>query len=432
MKKNRPQSGSLPIRQRTISKTGHTAFEAQTWYEGLHREGNTSINPFFYGTYLAETKPNEPVTRSKLQAFQADAVGVAHQLTPDHFEKPHTFRVEWQPGKGGRLDWYVKAYRINDTMAIDGDGEGQDWVHVYGLDDTSLSDLMGSQIPEEPSYLIMNTAISSTWGFPYDAPDWCPKCYDCEDPKCACSFYPGFCEMLRSGKVTMLIDSIRVYQSRDPSVHVGGNHTLGCDPPGFPTKEWIDGHSYRYMRNPPFSYEDLKPLRPIQNGGGTCSRDTDCGSDVRHENLTAVYESMVAQGRRARQQWHANKTQGRGVCVDTFKSMVFSTISGKVCSCFSGFTGPHCLSLDHVDEAPSAHVLRMRRSPFTAIANFEVPMFFLISIATMLSLLLIVLITRVFNEKKAKMARAHLGNKLMAKTSYRDNSNMTIVSGTSI
>jgi beta-glucan synthesis-associated protein KRE6 len=61
---NRPQSGSLPIRRSRISKNGHTEFFAQTWYEGLELQGNTSINPFFYGTYLDETKPGEPVTRT--------------------------------------------------------------------------------------------------------------------------------------------------------------------------------------------------------------------------------------------------------------------------------------------------------------------------------------------------------------------------------
>lgn len=208
---------------------------------------NTSINPFFYGTYLAETKPNEPVTRTKQQAFQADAVGVAHQLTPKHFEKPHSFRLEWQPGRGGRLDWYLRDPNAKSAATNEGDGDGPKWTHVYSLKDQSLNDLMGSQIPIEPTSLIFNVAVSSTWGFPYDTPEWCPKCFDCDDPKCACSFYPGFCQMLRSGDTAMYIDHVRLYQSYDADAHVGANHTLGCDPPDYPTKEWIKGHSYRYV-----------------------------------------------------------------------------------------------------------------------------------------------------------------------------------------
>lgn len=171
--KNRPQSGSQPIRRKSYSKTGHTEFAAQTWYEGLEMHGNTSINPFFYGTYLDETKPNEPVTRTANQAFQADAIGAAHQLAESHFQTPHTFRIEWQPGPGGRIDWYVRGgekVEVNGTEhTLEMDGNGTEWIHAFSIKDKSISELMGSQIPIEPSYLIMNTAISSTWGFPYDA-----------------------------------------------------------------------------------------------------------------------------------------------------------------------------------------------------------------------------------------------------------------------
>eukprot|EP00957_Ditylum_brightwellii_P146894 11183054-Ditylum_brightwellii.AAC.1 len=101
---------------------------------------------------------------------------------------------------------------------------------------------MGSQIPNEPSYLILNTGISSTWAFPYDVPEWCSKCYDCDDPNCACSFNPGFCKMMKSGNVAMKIDSIRVYQSKNDTAHPGNKHTVGCDLPEYPTREYIKGH----------------------------------------------------------------------------------------------------------------------------------------------------------------------------------------------
>ena len=136
---------------------------------------------------------------------------------------------------------------------------------------------MGSKIPEEPSYLIFNTAISSTWAFPYNVPDWCPKCYDCDNPKCACSFNPGFCNMMKTGKVAMKIDSVRVYQSKDDNAHDGKPHTLGCDPLGFPTREFIKGYEYRYMRSAPFGYDDKHPLRDVKQGGGNCVVDEDCG-----------------------------------------------------------------------------------------------------------------------------------------------------------
>ena len=87
----------------------------------------------------------------------------------------------------------------------------------------------------------------------------------------------------------MYIDSIRVYQSNDDNAHIGHKHTLGCDPPEYPTKDYIVGNEYRYMRNPPFSYLDKHPLRPVPKGGGECNSDKDCGSHIRHVNFTEVF-----------------------------------------------------------------------------------------------------------------------------------------------
>jgi hypothetical protein len=265
------------------------------WYDNLTVAGNTSLNPFFYGTYLGETKKNEPVSRNKNQAFQADAVGAMKQIVPEHFKTPHTFRLEWQPGRGGRLDWFTKSYKKLDENGTvyhtEGDGKGQDWEHSLHIPDFSLDAAMGSKIPEEPSSIIFNTAISSTWAFPYSLPDWCPKCYDCDNPKCSCSFNPGFCGMMKTGKVALKIDSVRVYQSTDDGAHGGNPHTVGCDPVGFPTREYIKGFEYRYMRNPPFVYDDKHPLRQVKNGGGECEVDDDCGGGgVEQTDVDAGWE----------------------------------------------------------------------------------------------------------------------------------------------
>jgi Beta-glucan synthesis-associated protein SKN1/KRE6/Sbg1 len=384
--------------------------------------GNTSINPFFYGTYLAETKPNEPVTRSKQQAFQADAVGAAHQLTPSHFEKPHTFRLEWQPGPGGRLDWFVKNYKVNSTTYMDGDGDGQEWLHAYSLKDENIQQLMGSQIPIEPTYLIFNVAVSSTWGFPYDVPEWCPKCYDCDDPKCACSFYPGFCQMLRSGKTAMYIDYIRLYQSTNDSAHVGAPHTLGCDPPEYPTSEWIHGHEYRYMRNPPFSFEDTHPLRRIQNGGGACTTDDECGANINSVNHTAEFEKQqqmqqnttdgntnTANSTLSDGETSSSSVNGRGRCVPRSRGGLFgkiNTVQTTVCECNVGYTGPHCLSIDHIDETPKAHILSHTKSPFSRIYRLQLPGFLLSTLVGAVLVLIYILVHSVRQNKKFRMLAA--------------------------
>jgi hypothetical protein len=402
---NRPQSGGLPIRQDKIAENGHTELLAQSWYDGLEFHGNTSLNPFFYGTYLGETKKNEPVTRTKAQAFQADAVGAAHQLTPAHYTRAHTFRVEWQPGPGGRIDWFSKGHKINESFSMEGDGLGNDWVHAYGIKDESLKDLMGSQIPEEPTYLIFNTAVSSTWGFPYAVPEGCKKCYDCDDPKCACTFAPGFCKMLRKGDVAMKIDSVRVYQSRDPTAHVGNDHTVGCDPPKFPTRGWIKGHEYRYMRNPPFSLDDLHPLRPVQKGGGKCKTDSDCGGDLKNLNLTEIAESSD-DGRKRRLLEAENQT-GRGRCVShsDMKGFFSMKVSSNICKCNPGFTGPHCLAQAHTDDSPSAYEITRHNSLMEEMPTFRASPF-LIFIIVALCMQLVGFICYSVREKKKKLSEA--------------------------
>jgi hypothetical protein len=402
--KNRPQTGSPPIRHPTYSDTGHTFFEAQTWYDGLEFHGNTSINPFFYGTFLDETKPGEPVTRTAKEAFQADAIGAAHQLTLSHFKKPHTFRIEWQPGPGGRLDWYAQGGHrvdVNGTkQTLELDGNGTEWIHAFSLKDDSLSELMGSQIPAEPTYLIMNTAISSTWGFPYDSPSWCPKCYDCNDPKCACRFYPGFCRMLTQG-VQMRIDYVRVYQSRNDDAHVGLPHSLGCDPPEYPTKNWIEGHEYQYMRGPPFSNDDTKPLRDIKHGGGSCHQDRDCGGDLRIANLTAVYETGSDTS--------LSNATGRGYCVARPRQGIFVVqreASSGVCQCGKDFTGPHCRALAFWDNYESAYEIAIGRSPFSSIAEIQLPWFLFVTL-TVLSVMVIFVGCNSIEQKRREAKQRH-------------------------
>ena len=330
------------------------------------------------------TKPGEPVTRTKKQAFQADAVGAAHQMTPAHFTTTHTFRLEWQPGPGGRLDWFTKGHRLNETFIMEGDGLGTDWLHVYGIKDEVLKGTTGSQIPIEPTYLIFNTAVSSTWGFPYDVPEGCEKCYDCDDPKCACSLGPLFCKMLREKDVAMLIDSVRVYQSNDPSSHVGQAHMLGCDPPDYPTRGWIKGHEYQYMRNVPFSYDDKEPLRQVQRGGGKCSTHNDCGAHIRSTNLTEIYEGEDPKTDSSRK---LKNDEGRGQCIPSseFKGMYTSKDRPLlVCQCSPGYTGPHCLAQEHIDDTESAYRNMMDENLFLKVPQLRFSPFLISILAALL------------------------------------------------
>jgi len=390
---NRPQSGSQPVLKDTVTASGFTEFLAEQWYQGLELEGNTTINPYFYGTYLGETKPQEPVHRTKKQVFQADAIGAMHQITKSHFQTMHTFRLEWQPGPGGRLDWFTKDYKVNSTYHKTGDGKGQDWVKAFTIKDESLN-ITGAQIPIEPSYLIFNTGISSTWGFPYDVPDSCAKCFDCNNATCACSFYPGFCNMMKQSRVAMYIDHVRVYQSSNHSAHVGSPHSLGCDPVEYPTREFIKGHEYEYMRAAPFVFDDKGPLKKkIRIGGGECKTNSDCGGIDDDDDKDISSNSSSS----------SDESKGSGKCVTGyFDQGIFGggSIFASRCECNKGYVGPKCLIADKKDDEPGAMELRSSTKIFHNLPTPTVPILLVSAISSLIVTMLVVGLTQVVRKHR--------------------------------
>jgi hypothetical protein len=165
-------------------------------------------------------------------------------LNESYWSKFHTFRCEWQPGPKGYLHWYV------------------DNVFKFGIEEESLK-IMDTHIPQEPSYIIFNTAISTSWGFPN--PPWGCTEYDCKTTSGRCGFNPGFCQSLPA---EYQIDWVRVYQDKSNTYQ-----TVGCNPKDFPTRKWILAHEYRYK-----SDDDYHALKAVPTGGETCAKDTECGT----------------------------------------------------------------------------------------------------------------------------------------------------------
>jgi beta-glucan synthesis-associated protein KRE6 len=160
------------------------------------------------------------------------------------WDKMHTFRLEWQPGPQGYVHWYI-------------DGEYKFGIEADGLIKES------SAIPNEPSYIILNTAISTTWGFPTTPKD-CDT-FDCKRDDGICGFSEGFCDMMPA---FFKLDHVRVYQNKaDPEM------TVGCNPKEYPTKTFIKAHEYRYMK-----LTDKISLQPLVVGGEKCETDGHCGT----------------------------------------------------------------------------------------------------------------------------------------------------------
>jgi hypothetical protein len=244
IREGRPSPGSLP--------------DPKHWYTGMTYGLNTSLNPFFYGVTLEHTPES--------YTYQSDAISANTGLGSSHFEEMHTFRVEWEPPKKANVN-RANVNRTDEDKSDLGyirwymDGE-----FMYGIEGSSLN-ITGSTIPDEPMYIILNTAISSTWGFPAPMPDGCKcKSYKCGDPDCKCAFPPGFCDNFPA---SFLIDHVRVYQAPD--------HIQACSTADKPTHLFIEGHKERYSNA---DFPDEPMLRSVDDGGAACTRDDQCGHGV--------------------------------------------------------------------------------------------------------------------------------------------------------
>jgi beta-glucan synthesis-associated protein KRE6 len=257
------------------------------WYKGLEGGSNTSLNILFYGTYNHFRDDVNPA----LQDYWSDAISYNRQLNSSHFSEAHTYRLEWDVPKNnesyGYLHWFL-------------DGE-----LVYSVDGKGLKETGNgaAEISSEPSYIILNTAISKQWGFPHECPGNCPcKKYDCNSKRWQdlCGFSPGFCKMMHS-EPEYKIDWVRAYQDpNDPSQKVG------CSTPERPTRKFIVAHESVYKTE-----TDEHPLRGIPVGLGPCDP----------HDATATSGPNVCGGIE------------RGRCTP-----------GRVCECHAGWTGPHCLA----------------------------------------------------------------------------------------
>lgn len=259
------------------------------WYDNLLWGTNTSLNILFYGNYNHLSKAKHAVKSD----YWSDAVSMNRQLSEDHFINPHVYRVEWDvPSEDspGYLHWFI---------------DGQ---LVFALDGKSIEAAQtGAEISSEPSYILLNTAISKQWGFPLTCPDNCDcKEFDChsDDWQHTCGFSDGFCKMMVNDPPEYKINWVRVYQ--DPN---NPQHKVGCSTPERPTRRYIEAHASDYM-----TAQDDQPLKPIQRGQGGC----DPGA------VGVVPEACGG-------------TQ-RGKCT-----------RGRVCECLPGWTGPHCLAREGSD-----------------------------------------------------------------------------------
>eukprot|EP01035_Chromulina_nebulosa_P018226 gene18226-23895_t len=218
----------------------------ELWYNhGLEYGLNSSLNIFFYGMHL------DGITKDR--SYLADAISSNTNLDQTFFNSLHDYRVEWDPNDDGSLSWYI------------------DGILRFSIDSSALN-ITGARIPNEPMYLIMNTAISSTWGFPAPCPVGCPcNCFDARREECACAVPPN---MAQNFPAHFLVDYVRVYQNKQ-----NPNHTVGCSTLTHPTKKYIKAHPELFTEPNTLAAANRLPLKSVMNGGMTCDpkRNDQCG-----------------------------------------------------------------------------------------------------------------------------------------------------------
>lgn len=273
------------------------------WYENLRWGDNATLNIQFYGSYNHFNDAWDPST----QDYWSDAISFNRQLNESYFGEFHNYRLEWElPDNDHNNHGYIRWF-IDDQFVMEIDGKS--------LHESET----GGEISSEPMYMILNTAISSQWGFPTKCPTNCPcKTYNCRGGEFdTCGFSEGFCDMILQTPVEYKVNWVRVYQDKNDV-----KQKVGCSTPERPTKTFIEAHESKYKLD-----EDVHPLKQIQNGGGTCSMTV--GTNV------ALPESCGGEV--------------RGLCHATPHLSTFLSSPG-ICRCHGNWTGPNCLSLVGYDD----------------------------------------------------------------------------------
>lgn len=156
------------------------------WYQNISFGEFTRINSYYYGDN------------------GLDSISALTQLNPDAFAAYHLYRLDWSPGPEGYLRWW-----LDDNFLFE--------IPASALNQWSKG-VPPRQIPAEPSYLILSTAVSEKFSPP------------CSGEICD-SIWPS----------NFTIDYVRVYQN--PSNKFA---SIGCDLREFPSKEFISAHPVEY------------------------------------------------------------------------------------------------------------------------------------------------------------------------------------------
>lgn len=185
-------------------------------------------------------------------SYQMDAISANWPIHMAGYLDYLVYQMEWVTGKSGYVRWMLDGHPLFEITAEAFSNVPQD----------AAKRNPEKIMIEEPMYLILNVALSSSWGTkPPHVDSTCRGDGKNAEANRICDDLPMY----------MKLDYIRLYQDQAKDLDADNYMQLGCDPASHPTREWIQSHldEYQDVDNPAVNVA----------GKAFCTVDDDCTVD---------------------------------------------------------------------------------------------------------------------------------------------------------
>ncbi|CEG42791.1 beta-glucan synthesis-associated [Plasmopara halstedii] len=223
-----------------------TCFPLINAYMGAYLCDPDNTNKWCESPRSASTAPIKTMSSFN---YQMDAISTNWPIHLGGYLDFVTYQLEWVTGKNGYVRWMLDGHPLFEVTT-------EAFSKVPQNDKKNNPEKV---MLEEPMYLILNVALSKTWGTTPPNPG--KECRGDGTDKVAnaiCDSFPMY----------MKIDYIRLYQDRGDDLDEDNYMAVGCDPISHPTKKWIDAHIDEYV-------DDENPWKEV-SGKAFCTIDDDC------------------------------------------------------------------------------------------------------------------------------------------------------------
>uniref|UniRef100_M4BNE8 GH16 domain-containing protein n=1 Tax=Hyaloperonospora arabidopsidis (strain Emoy2) TaxID=559515 RepID=M4BNE8_HYAAE len=180
--------------------------------------------------------------------YQMDAISTNWPIHLDGYLDYLVYQVEWVTGENGYVRWMLDGSPLYEVTT-------ESFTNVpQNPDKTNPAKVM----LEEPMYIIMNVALSSSWSASPPNPSGECRGDGSDLANRICDEFPMY----------LKVDYVRLYQDLGDDLPEDSLMQVGCDPKSHPTREWIEGHIDEYS--------DLdNPVKTVY-GKAFCKTNDDC------------------------------------------------------------------------------------------------------------------------------------------------------------